>query len=200
VATMSNNVAVLAGNGNGTFGAAHFFGVGSGPQSIAVADFNGDGRPDLATANYFGTSDGSFAPTSLGVSVLLNDTPVPGGSAPRTSPDSHGLRPAAIASATGRSTPNSPLPFARTAEATLPGLPADLPASTQKTPARADQPSPALREEGGSPAVISGEKTAYSRTAAERHGLTTADPAWAGISLQERAILDEPLAIPLVEE
>jgi hypothetical protein len=75
VATDSNNVAVLAGNGDGTFGAAHYFGVGSGPRSIAAADFNGDGRTDLATANFFGARDGLDDPTSLGLSILINDTP-----------------------------------------------------------------------------------------------------------------------------
>ena len=81
VATQSNHVAVLAGNGDGTFAPAHLFGVGRYPVSVAVADFNGDGKPDLATANVLGTSDGPFAPTSLGASVLLNDTPFTGGPA-----------------------------------------------------------------------------------------------------------------------
>ena len=41
-------------------------GVGSNPQSVAVGDFNGDGKPDLAVAN----SD------SNNVSVLINNTPM----------------------------------------------------------------------------------------------------------------------------
>src|SRR4028118_2026081 len=47
----SDNVSLLLGNGDGTFGAATYFGVGSNPFSVAVADFNGDGNSDLATAN-----------------------------------------------------------------------------------------------------------------------------------------------------
>jgi hypothetical protein len=47
----TNNVSLLLGNGNGTFGAASYFGVGSSPYTVAVADFNGDGNSDLATAN-----------------------------------------------------------------------------------------------------------------------------------------------------
>jgi hypothetical protein len=48
----SNNVSVLLGNGNGTFqNAAVSFGVGSAPVAVAVADVNGDGRPDLVVAN-----------------------------------------------------------------------------------------------------------------------------------------------------
>ena len=61
----SNNVTVLLGNGSGGFTAAvgSPFAVGSGPLSAAVADFNGDGKPDLATSNNF----------SNDVSVLLGD-------------------------------------------------------------------------------------------------------------------------------
>ena len=36
-----------AGNGDGTFQAPRNFAVGSGPTSVAVGDFNNDGRPGL---------------------------------------------------------------------------------------------------------------------------------------------------------
>src|SRR6266567_3890984 len=39
----TNNVNVLLGNGDGTFQAAANYAAGSGPQSVAVGDFNGDG-------------------------------------------------------------------------------------------------------------------------------------------------------------
>ena len=49
-----------------TFQAATvFFGTGHYPRSVAVGDFNGDGRLDLAVANS----------RSDDVSVLLNDAP-----------------------------------------------------------------------------------------------------------------------------
>ena len=53
-----NTVTVLLGNGAGGFTAAlgSPFPVGSSPTSVVVADFNGDGRPDLAIANQ-GSSD-----------------------------------------------------------------------------------------------------------------------------------------------
>jgi hypothetical protein len=65
----STNVSVLLGNGDGSFQAAQNFGTGgygSFPASVAVGDFNGDGKPDLAVANYY----------SNNVSVLINNTPM----------------------------------------------------------------------------------------------------------------------------
>src|SRR5438034_3894416 len=58
------NVAVLLGNGDGTFQAPQPFAVGTNPQFVAVGDFNGDRVGDLAVAN-FGDKT---------VSVLLNAT------------------------------------------------------------------------------------------------------------------------------
>ncbi|MGD0013077.1 MAG: VCBS repeat-containing protein, partial [Bryobacteraceae bacterium] len=48
-----NNVTVLLGNGKGGFTATPGspFPAGSFLHSVAVGDFNGDGKPDLATAN-----------------------------------------------------------------------------------------------------------------------------------------------------
>ncbi len=64
-----SDVAVLLGNGNGTFKAASYIATESGPVSIAVADWNGDGMPDLAIAHccsrvfatyMAGNGDGTF--------------------------------------------------------------------------------------------------------------------------------------------
>jgi hypothetical protein len=57
-----DSVSVLLGTGTGTFGPKTDFATGFGPAAVAVADFNGDGKPDLVTAN-FGADT---------VSVLLN--------------------------------------------------------------------------------------------------------------------------------
>jgi hypothetical protein len=65
-------LSVLLGNGDGTFQDAQGYDGGrsrGGAYSVAVADFNGDGSPDLAIANHFfggtvsvllGKSDGTF--------------------------------------------------------------------------------------------------------------------------------------------
>jgi len=61
-------VSVLAGNGDGTLQpAATTFGVGPFPIGIASADFNGDGKLDVVTANA-GDSGGT-------ISVLLSEGP-----------------------------------------------------------------------------------------------------------------------------
>jgi|ERR1700754_760929 len=58
-------VAVLLGNGDGTFGAFTKFSAPFGPISITAGDFNGDGKKDIATAN--------IQQTSSNVAVLLGD-------------------------------------------------------------------------------------------------------------------------------
>jgi FG-GAP-like repeat len=58
----SNNVTILVGNGMGGFTPAGPFEVGTAPQSVAVGDFNLDGKPDLVTANF----------RSNNVAILLN--------------------------------------------------------------------------------------------------------------------------------
>ena len=74
--TNSNNVSILLGDGAGSFSAATNFGAGTFPVSVAVGDFNGDGKQDLAVANsdsdnvsiLLGDGAGNFgAPTNFGV-------------------------------------------------------------------------------------------------------------------------------------
>jgi len=61
-----NNVSILLGNGDGTFGTAQGFGVDLGvlPSQLATGDFNDDGKLDLVVAS--ASSDGSEASVLLG--------------------------------------------------------------------------------------------------------------------------------------
>jgi hypothetical protein len=67
--------AILLGNGDGTFAAAPEVSVGGGFFELVVADFNGDGRQDLATTHeddtlsiHLGNGDGTFR-TSLDINT-----------------------------------------------------------------------------------------------------------------------------------
>jgi len=74
--TGGNAVAVLLGNGDGTFQAPVTTAAGASPSSVTTGDFNSDGRPDLAIANtgsntvsvLLGNGDGGFqSPRSVAV-------------------------------------------------------------------------------------------------------------------------------------
>jgi hypothetical protein len=66
------NITTLLGKGDGTFGPSIVSDVGIGSASLALADFNGDGKLDVVTANTntgffsvsigYGNGDGSFSP------------------------------------------------------------------------------------------------------------------------------------------
>ena len=67
----SARISILLGMGNGTFASAVTYSPGgNGPRGITTADFNGDGKADLAVANFgsntvgilLGTGNGTFAP------------------------------------------------------------------------------------------------------------------------------------------
>jgi hypothetical protein len=81
-------VQVMLGNGDGTFNSSGIFDAGLDALSIAVADFNGDGKPDLAVTGIdlqvlAGKGDGTFSspagfdagitPRALGVADFNGD-------------------------------------------------------------------------------------------------------------------------------
>ncbi|HEY1685870.1 MAG TPA: FG-GAP-like repeat-containing protein [Tepidisphaeraceae bacterium] len=67
---LGNTITVLTNDGTGTFSSFATYTVGDDPRTIVVGDFNGDGKPDLAVANYgddtvsilLNLGDGQFAP------------------------------------------------------------------------------------------------------------------------------------------
>jgi len=63
----NGDVSLLLGNGDGSFQSPVNFTAGDFPDSIAVADFNGDGNPDAVVAN-FGTNLGIPS-----ISVMMGD-------------------------------------------------------------------------------------------------------------------------------
>ncbi len=64
-----SQISILLGNGDGTFQPHNDIPAGSKPRSVIPADFNGDGKIDLAVANYgsstvsllLGNGDGTFS-------------------------------------------------------------------------------------------------------------------------------------------
>jgi len=67
-----DSVTILLGDGKGGFteAAGSPFPAGKSPFGVAIADLNGDGKPDLAVVNYSGHAD---QPANDGVTILLGD-------------------------------------------------------------------------------------------------------------------------------
>jgi hypothetical protein len=65
---VGTTVTVFLGNGNGTFQSPRVYQTGTNPLAVAIADFNGDGKPDLIVVNaddnnvsvLLGNGDGTF--------------------------------------------------------------------------------------------------------------------------------------------
>jgi uncharacterized repeat protein (TIGR01451 family) len=76
--SQNGSVSILLGNGDGTFQAPKTLALGPASTVIAVADFNLDGKSDLAVFNtasvgiYLGKGDGTFQPV-IGVSTPSAD-------------------------------------------------------------------------------------------------------------------------------
>src|SRR5262249_16834100 len=81
-----SSASVLLGNGDRTFQAVKIAATGAGPISVALADFNGDGKLDVVTADYPYYGGG-------GMSVLLGKGP---GTFPRPVTAAAGPGPSAV--------------------------------------------------------------------------------------------------------
>ena len=58
------NTSVVGAISTGSFATKVDFPTGAAPYSVAIGDLDGDGKPDLATANYYSTSVSAFRNTS----------------------------------------------------------------------------------------------------------------------------------------
>jgi hypothetical protein len=78
----AGTISILLGNGDGSFQPHFDYATGRVPSSVAVGDFNGDGKPDLAIANdldstvsvLLGNGDGTFKPQVVYTTALQFDT------------------------------------------------------------------------------------------------------------------------------
>jgi hypothetical protein len=72
----NGTLGVLLGNGDGTFQPAVAYGSGgTSADSVAVADVNGDGKPDMLAANFCSSSVNCTNGVVASASVLINTTP-----------------------------------------------------------------------------------------------------------------------------
>jgi Domain of unknown function (DUF4347)/NPCBM/NEW2 domain/Glucose / Sorbosone dehydrogenase/FG-GAP-like repeat/Calx-beta domain len=70
-----NTISVLLGNGNGTFGAPTAYTTGRTPFSLNIADFNGDDKADIASANWHTNNAGVLLNTGSLLTPGLQSTP-----------------------------------------------------------------------------------------------------------------------------
>ncbi len=68
-----DRVEVMLGNGNGTFQNPVDYPVGISPQSATIGDFNKDGKPDIAVANFGCRGAACNGTTTSTVSILLGN-------------------------------------------------------------------------------------------------------------------------------
>lgn len=76
--TAEGNVTVMEGDGNGGFAEVSDspFAVGRIPESVAVGDVNGDGKPDISTANTFSSDVSLLAGDGSGGFVEMRNSPI----------------------------------------------------------------------------------------------------------------------------
>jgi hypothetical protein len=71
----SGNIGFMKNNGGGTFQSPIFYGVGWGPRSLSIGDFDGDNHPDLAVANTNGCDIAILRNRLYASGIEDNDSP-----------------------------------------------------------------------------------------------------------------------------
>jgi hypothetical protein len=139
----TDTVSVFPGNGDGTFGANTDYTVGGNPYWVAIADFNGDGLPDMAaiSTNYpFGVTillqERTESATATGVAVFpagshLVDASYPGDTPHATSTSSTVSLTGTSANSTTTALTISPNPAAPGATITLTATISPMPTGSE---------------------------------------------------------------------
>jgi hypothetical protein len=70
---VASSISILKGRSTGSFQNAVDYAAGTSPRAIAVGDFNGDGNPDMAVANYGSFPNGVPPFTNSSVSIMLGN-------------------------------------------------------------------------------------------------------------------------------
>jgi hypothetical protein len=73
IGTVSGGIAILLGRGDGTFGSPIAVSAGVNPLSLVAADFNGDGKLDIAAANQWSGSSAGLGVGPGTISVVLGN-------------------------------------------------------------------------------------------------------------------------------
>ncbi|HTW93234.1 MAG TPA: FG-GAP-like repeat-containing protein [Tepidisphaeraceae bacterium] len=132
---------VLQGNGNGTFGLPQTFSTGPRPSAIAVGDFNGDGRLDVATP------DSGYTTVDISYNVSTRDVTLP------TITKSHHV--VSITGTNGSDVIELQNNLAGDLLATIDGLTQEYPlASVQQIDVTMGQQSSSILIEGGLPSCV----------------------------------------------
>ena len=69
----ANNLSILLGDGKGGFEAPTYYTIGTAPQSMSIADFNGDGLADIAVSNSITSSMTSGGNSTVSVLLALGN-------------------------------------------------------------------------------------------------------------------------------
>ncbi|MBK8586650.1 MAG: VCBS repeat-containing protein [Bacteroidetes bacterium] len=68
----SNTVSIRLGDGIGNFSGSNNMSIGSVPTSVAVGDYDADGKQDLAIANYNSANVSIYLGASNEINILSN--------------------------------------------------------------------------------------------------------------------------------